>query len=78
MKSTNLTSDKHQSGSSCGTVSNRLGGRRGLLLIVVAVIAGLALALDQRWLLAAQLMPLLFLVPCMLMMFMCMRGHRQP
>ena len=52
-----------------------LGGRRGMALIAVAVIALLALALNQHWLLAAQLVPLLFLLPCMAMMFMCMKGH---
>lgn len=79
MKSTNLTTNAPQGGSSChagkGGASNWLGGRRGLLLIAVAAIAGLALALNQHWLFAAQIVPLLFLLPCTVMMFMCMKGH---
>lgn len=79
MKSADLTTNAPQRGSSChadkGGASSWLDGRRGLLLLAVAVIAGLALALNQHWLFVAQIAPLLFLLPCMLMMFMCMKGH---
>lgn len=79
MKSTNLVTNAQQRGSACHAgksgASNWLGGRRGLLLLAIAVLAGLALALNQHWLFVAQLVPLLFLLPCMLMMRMCMKGH---
>lgn len=79
MKSTNIVSNAPERDSSChagkGGARNWFGGRRGLLLIAVASIAGLALALNQHWLFVAQIVPLLFLLPCMLMMFMCMKGH---
>ncbi|MGG2329395.1 DUF2933 domain-containing protein [Salmonella enterica] len=31
--------------------------------------------MNQHWLFAAQIVPLLFLLPCTVMMFMCMKGH---
>jgi hypothetical protein len=33
-----------------------------------------ALAVGQHWLAAADLVPLLFVLPCAAMMFMCMKG----
>src|SRR5438445_8518048 len=53
-----------------------LGGRRRLVIVVAAVAAGaIALALGQHWLAAADLVPLLFLLPCATMMFMCLKGN---
>lgn len=79
MKLTNLTTNAPRHGSSCHSgksgAGNWLGGRRGLLLTAVVALAGLALALNQHWLFVAQIVPLLFLLPCMLMMFMFMKGH---
>jgi hypothetical protein len=37
-------------------------------------VGAIALALTQHWLAVAELGPLLFLLPCALMMFMCMKG----
>jgi len=39
-----------------------------------AIVAGTALALSQHWLIVAELTPLLFALPCVVMMFMCMKG----
>jgi len=36
--------------------------------------AATALALGQQWLTVAGLVPLLFVLPCAAMMFMCMKG----
>ena len=52
-----------------------LRGRRGLI-IGGAVAAGVvALALSQHWLALANLLPLLFVLPCALMMLKCMKGN---
>jgi DUF2933 family protein len=53
---------------------NRLGRRRGLILGGAAIMAATALALSHHWLTVAELAPLLFLLPCAVMMFMCMKG----
>ena len=50
------------------------GRRRGLILGGGAIVAGVALALSQHWLTAGELTPLLFLLPCAVMMFMCIKG----
>ncbi len=51
-----------------------LAPRRGLV-ITGAVAAGIAaLAFQQHWLVAADLVPLLFALPCAAMMFLCMKG----
>ena len=66
------------SGSSChaakqGSPSRRLRSRG--LIIAAALTAGVVvLAVWQRWLTLAELTPLLFAVPCAVMMFMCMKG----
>ena len=45
------------------------------LAITGTVTAGVvALALGQHWLAIADLAPLLFIMPCAAMMFMCMKG----
>ena len=51
-----------------------LGGWRGLAIAGVVIAAGAGLALNQHWLAIANLVPLLFVLPCMAMMFMCMKG----
>jgi hypothetical protein len=56
-----------------GSPSRRLRSRG--LIIAAALTAGVVvLAVWQRWLTLAELTPLLFAVPCAVMMFMCMRG----
>ena len=47
--------------------------RRGLILAASAA-AGIAIGLSQHWLTVIELTPLLFLLPCLAMMFMCMKG----
>jgi hypothetical protein len=56
--------------------SGRLGRSRGLVIaaaIAMVAVAG-ALALGQHSLAAANLLPLLYVLPCAAMMFMCMKG----
>jgi hypothetical protein len=64
--------------SSCHNASQGsvswLSRRRGLVFGGGAIVAGVALALSQHWLTVAELIPLLFLLPCAAMMFMCMKG----
>jgi hypothetical protein len=49
-------------------------GRRGLVIAIAAAAAALALAAGQHWLAIADLVPLLFVLPCALMMFKCMKA----
>jgi len=51
-----------------------LGGWRGLIFGGGAIVVAVALALGQHWLSIAALPLLLFLVPCAVMMSMCMKG----
>jgi len=51
-----------------------LGGRRSLAIAGGVTAAGTAVAIGQHWLAAADLVPLLFALPCAAMMFMCMKG----
>ena len=65
-------------GSSCHSTDRSVSGvfakRRGVMIAIVAV-AALGLALAQHWLTVAALTPLLFVLPCFLMMLMCMKQH---
>ena len=66
--------------SSCHTAvqgsAGWLGRRRTLVVAAAATAAAAAgaLALGQHWLAAAALQPLLFILPCAAMMFMCMKS----
>lgn len=60
-------------GSTQGS-SGGLGGRPALAVAGVVIAAGIGLALSQHWLDLATLVPLLFVLPCMAMMFMCIKG----
>jgi len=51
-----------------------LSRRHGLVFAGGAIVAGTALALDLRWLAVPELTPLLFLLPCAVVMFICMKG----
>jgi uncharacterized membrane protein YfcA len=81
METTNhlITTSAAAGSSSCHTGGRSTGGwlsqRRGLILGGGAVVAAVALALGQHWLTIAALAPLLYLLPCALMMYMCMKGH---
>jgi hypothetical protein len=47
------------------------------LIAGLATAAGAGFALSQDWIAVANLVPLLFTLPCAAMMFMCMKGMRQ-
>lgn len=51
-----------------------LSGRRSLVVAAALAAATVALALDHHWLAVADLVPLLFVLPCAVMMFRCMKG----
>ena len=51
-----------------------LSGRRGLVIAMGVAAATAALAVGQHWLAIADLVPLLFVLPCAMMMLKCMRG----
>jgi len=55
----------------------RFSGRRGLVVGAALAAAATALALGQHWLAVADLLPLLFVLPCALMMFHCMKGMKR-
>jgi DUF2933 family protein len=80
METTNrlLTSPATAGNSSCHYASQGprswLSRRRGLVFGGGAIVAGTVLALSQHWLNVAELTPLLFLLPCAVMMFICMKG----
>jgi hypothetical protein len=80
METTNrlFTAPAAAGNASCHDASQGLGSwlsrRRGLVFGGGAIVAGTALALSQHWLAVAELTPLLFVLPCAVMMFMCMKG----
>ena len=51
-----------------------LSGRRGLVIAIGVAVATVALAADRHWLAIADLVPLLFVLPCAVMMIKCMKG----
>jgi Flp pilus assembly protein TadB len=61
----------HQSNQGLGSWVRKY---RGLIVGAVVLAATVALALSQHWIALITLLPLLYLLPCMLMMFMCMKG----
>jgi hypothetical protein len=46
----------------------------GLAIAAAMVAAAAALAVGQHWLAVADLVPLLYVLPCAVMMFVCMKG----
>ena len=50
-----------------------LSGRRGLVIALAVAAAAIAIAADQHWLALADLVPLLFVLPCAVMMLKCMK-----
>jgi hypothetical protein len=80
METTNrlITTPAAAGNSSCHGASQGSGSwlsrRRGLVLGGGVIVAGAALGLSQHWLTVADLVPLLFVLPCAVMMFMCMKG----
>jgi hypothetical protein len=80
METTNTQVTTHAAGgSSCYSTGQGtrgwLGGRGGLVIAGIVAAAATALALGQHWLAAADLVPLLFVLPCAVMMFMCVKGN---
>lgn len=77
-KPDNLTTTKMSGSSSCHAPGHSqhswLGRHRGAVITVIVAAAATALALSQHWLAAATLLPLLYVLPCAVMMFMCMKG----
>jgi hypothetical protein len=66
-----------EGGSSChaakqGSPSGRFGGR-GVITATALAAGGAVLAVWQHWLTLAELTPLLFTLPCAVMMFMCLK-----
>jgi hypothetical protein len=56
-----------------------LSGWRGPVVAMTAIAAALALAVGQHWLATADLVPLLFVLPCAVTMLKCMKGaNREP
>jgi hypothetical protein len=51
-----------------------LSGRRGFAIAAVAAALTAAFALGQHWLTVADLVPLLFVLPCAAMMLRCLKG----
>jgi hypothetical protein len=51
--------------------------RRGPVIAAAAVAAAVALALGQHWVAVADLVPLVYVLPCAAMMFVCMRHGQQ-
>lgn len=80
METTNhlITTPASPTSSSCHGTSRDsvswLGRWRGVAIGGGAIVTGIALALNQHWVLAVQLIPLLYVLPCALMMLMCMKG----
>lgn len=64
--------------SSCHGGGQTPGGwfsrQRTLILAGGVIVAVIVLALNQHWIAAATLTPLLYVLPCALIMFMCMKG----
>jgi len=57
------------------TASRSWLNRRVMIVLGLAVVVGLtALGLGQNWLTVAGLLPLLYVLPCAALMFMCMKG----
>jgi hypothetical protein len=51
-----------------------LSGRLGLVIAIAIAAVAVALAAGQHWLAIADLVPLLFVLPCAVMMLKCMKG----
>lgn len=63
-----------KSSSGCGGSRKGLGNRRKWLMVVSIGLALVGVALGSVWFGFAAILPLLYLVPCLLMVMMCMRG----
>jgi hypothetical protein len=62
-------------------VPSWFSGRRGFAIVAIAAAVPTAFALGQHWLAVADLVPLLFVLPCAAMMLKCMKdasGNPRP
>lgn len=59
----------------CGGKGSLMAGRNTWLLIAAVVLAVGGLALGSSILGFAAILPLLFILPCLVMAVMCMKGH---
>ena len=50
------------------------GGWRGLLSVTIVAAAVAAFAVSQNWVAFATLLPLLYVLPCAAMLYVCMKG----
>jgi hypothetical protein len=53
------------------------GSWRGLLTLSLLAVALAAVAVSQNWIAFATLLPLIYVLPCAAMMYMCMK-HTKP
>ena len=79
----NLPQHKATSADAAGPFPNKvtryLARHRLVLYLLLGVGIVAAVALNWSWLAAAGLLPLVAFLPCMMMMFMCMKnGIRSP
>ena len=61
--------------SGCGGKGSLMGGRNKWFLIGAALLAAAGLVLGSSILGFAAILPLLYILPCLVMAAMCMRGH---
>jgi hypothetical protein len=78
METKNGQSVTQPGGAFCQSTGQGSSGRFSRGLVIAAAVATVAavgaLAVGQHWVAAASLLPLLYLLPCAAMMFMCMKG----
>jgi hypothetical protein len=78
MKNQLIATSAAAGSSSCHSASPGSGSwptrRRGWVFGGAIIVIGTAVALSQHWLTVAALIPVLFVLPCAVMMFMCMKG----
>lgn len=64
-----------QTARACGQSGSLMSGRRKWFVVAAALIAAAAVAFGSAVLGFAAILPLLFLLPCLVMAAMCMKGH---
>jgi cystathionine beta-lyase family protein involved in aluminum resistance len=72
---TAASAGKKQKAGGCSEAGSFLSGRRKWFVIAAALIAAAAVAFGSALLGFAAVLPLLFLLPCLVMAAMCVRGH---
>ena len=72
---TAASAGKEQMTDGCDQAGSFMSGRRKWFVIAAALIAAAAVAFGSALLGFAAVLPLLFILPCLVMAAMCMRGH---